>query len=143
MEGEKRKKDDGDAASGSRKKARDDDQGTQTEVTEDQVEEFFAILRRIHVAFRYFQKVNGDCRKLTEIGSSSGLSLSHAIEGECSQNVNGVKSNNREKRQEGVEQRTFYKQKRRSTSAVLYTMSLSLEGGVKSQGSAVCQGHFS
>ncbi|KAI4357828.1 hypothetical protein L6164_001751 [Bauhinia variegata] len=34
-------------------------------VREEEVEEFFAILRRIHVAVKYFEKAEGSGRKLT------------------------------------------------------------------------------
>ncbi|CAL5338767.1 hypothetical protein CsSME_00022364 [Camellia sinensis var. sinensis] len=98
-EGEKRKKQGQyDAVSGTRKKARQDGNGEQTEVKEEEVEEFFAIIRRIHVAVKYFERgSNGDGRKLTEMRSR----LRQSIERECAGGVNGAKSKVRE---EGVEE---------------------------------------
>lgn len=46
----------------SQKRAREE-----TTVTEEEVEEFFAILKRINVAVNYFKKGNGDVRKLTDL----------------------------------------------------------------------------
>ncbi|KAH1074436.1 hypothetical protein J1N35_026764 [Gossypium stocksii] len=46
----------------SQKRAREE-----TTVTEEEVEEFLAILKRINVAVRYFKKGNGDIRNLTDL----------------------------------------------------------------------------
>ncbi|XWS64316.1 hypothetical protein CRYUN_Cryun06bG0175800 [Craigia yunnanensis] len=74
MEGKKRKSDlNGDVLRGSYNGAREDDNGEETTVTEEEVEEFFAILRRIHVAVNYFKKGNGDIRNLTELGTMESL----------------------------------------------------------------------
>lgn len=42
---------------------------------DEEVEEFFAILRRIHVAVKYFEKVNGECggRKATAAASETAV----------------------------------------------------------------------
>ncbi|KAJ4710529.1 protein NIM1-INTERACTING 2 [Melia azedarach] len=65
-EGEKRKRidDDGKITNGKRTKGGNEAEQT---VTEEEVEEFFAILRRIRVAVKYFEKGNKDGRrKLTD-----------------------------------------------------------------------------
>ena len=86
MEGEKRKSDLNVALmEGSHKRARENDNGEETTVTEEEVEEFFAILRRIHVAVNYFKKGNGDIRNLTELGKMESLNSEGNV------NVNGGK----------------------------------------------------
>ncbi|CAK9153657.1 unnamed protein product [Ilex paraguariensis] len=101
-EREKRKQGKGDAVSGSRKKkAKEEGNGEKTEATKDEVEEFFAILRRIQVATSYFEigddgDVNG--RELTEKGSR----LRRRIEWECSEELNDVKSKRKESGEENV-----------------------------------------
>ncbi|XP_031264903.1 protein NIM1-INTERACTING 2-like [Pistacia vera] len=59
-----------DGESGSQKKAREVN-GEGTTVTEEEVDEFFAILRRIRVAVNYFKKDNGvgEGRNLTNRGA--------------------------------------------------------------------------
>ncbi|KAL2509649.1 Endo/exonuclease/phosphatase domain-containing protein [Forsythia ovata] len=58
MEMEKRKRrDDGDA-DGKKYKSREDDGCIKQLPEDDEVDEFFAILRRIHVAVKYFEKRN-------------------------------------------------------------------------------------
>lgn len=90
-ESEKRKKaDNDDAVSGRRKKARDDEYGDLTAVTEEEVEEFYAILRRINIAVSYFKKGNGD-----------GKWLKAMLNGGHYEEDNGVKEARRE---EGVEE---------------------------------------
>ncbi|KAH7569839.1 hypothetical protein ACOSQ2_018006 [Xanthoceras sorbifolium] len=65
MEGEKRSKPADDREMHrKRRKGEEVDEG-QT-VTEDEVEEFFAILRRIQVSLKYFEKNKCDGRMLTE-----------------------------------------------------------------------------
>ncbi|KAJ4822511.1 hypothetical protein Tsubulata_046911 [Turnera subulata] len=74
-EGEKRKQDNNykngdDASATHQKKQRKDQEGEQTTVTDTEVDEFYAILKRLHVAVKYFKEGNGrDGRKLTEIES--------------------------------------------------------------------------
>lgn len=83
MEGEKRKSDLNGAVLGglgSLKRARADDKAEETSVTEDEVEEFFAILRRIHVAVNYFKKSNGDIRNITELEKVESLNLGENVE---------------------------------------------------------------
>ncbi|KAI9169236.1 hypothetical protein LWI28_009282 [Acer negundo] len=65
---EKRKLGENDAvaATQNQKKFRDDN-GEDTAVNVEEIEEFFAILRRIHVAVDYFKKGNGNGPRLTEI----------------------------------------------------------------------------
>lgn len=72
-EPEKRKAGTSDVAGGSQKRPRDGSR-EETAVTEEEVEEFFAILRRIHVAVNYFKSSNGGNRHLTE-GRSVALQL--------------------------------------------------------------------
>lgn len=72
-EPEKRKAGPSDVAGGSQKRPRDGSR-EETAVTEEEVEEFFAILRRIHVAVNYFKSSNGGNRHLTE-GRSLALQL--------------------------------------------------------------------
>ncbi|ONI31394.1 hypothetical protein PRUPE_1G309800 [Prunus persica] len=55
MDGEKRKRDDGGGVEGKKAKVEGDHPET---VTEEEVEEFFAILRRIHVAAKYLGKTD-------------------------------------------------------------------------------------
>lgn len=60
---EKRKREDGGGVDvGKRAKAEDVNGGEET-VTDAEVEEFFAILRRIHVAVKYFEKGDGVARR--------------------------------------------------------------------------------
>ncbi|KAL4384326.1 hypothetical protein GQ457_15G005120 [Hibiscus cannabinus] len=64
MERGKRKSEAKDAVpGGSQKRAREEET---TSVTDEEVEEFFAILRRIHVAVDYFKKGKGGLRDLTD-----------------------------------------------------------------------------
>ncbi|XP_055805501.1 protein NIM1-INTERACTING 2 [Solanum dulcamara] len=69
-EGEKRKPGNNDVVSTSAtKKPKEETEELTEEVAEEEVEEFFAILRRIHVAVKYFNKVDGastNGRKMTE-----------------------------------------------------------------------------
>ncbi|KAA8532712.1 hypothetical protein F0562_032745 [Nyssa sinensis] len=61
MEAEKRKRTEaGEVVDGKRMKAGDDDGGKTATTEDEEVEEFFAILRRIHVAVKYFEKRNGE-----------------------------------------------------------------------------------
>ncbi|KAM3328381.1 protein NIM1-INTERACTING 2 [Capsicum galapagoense] len=57
-EGEKRKQDDNDVVSKSAMK-KPKEETELKEVEEEEVEEFFAILRRIQIAVKYFNKVDG------------------------------------------------------------------------------------
>lgn len=69
MEAEKRKNKENDIVPGpTPKKARDLDPG-ETAVNDDEVEEFYAILRRIHAAVTYFEKGTGDGRRSPVKGS--------------------------------------------------------------------------
>ncbi|XP_007046245.2 PREDICTED: protein NIM1-INTERACTING 2 [Theobroma cacao] len=93
MEGEKRKSEFNDAVlKASQKRARWDENGEEetTTVTDEEVEEFFAILKRIHVAVNYFKKVNGDVRSLTELEKAESLNWGRNAEvdgGEKEENV--------------------------------------------------------
>ncbi|KAL0430120.1 UNVERIFIED_CONTAM: hypothetical protein Sradi_0638000 [Sesamum radiatum] len=61
MEKEKRKRQDDGEAAGKRGAPREDNDGVQRSVPADEeVEEFFAILKRIQVAVKYFKRRNGD-----------------------------------------------------------------------------------
>ncbi|XWS34031.1 hypothetical protein CRYUN_Cryun21dG0004700 [Craigia yunnanensis] len=91
MEGEKRKSEVNDAVlGGSQKRAREEDSGEEMTVTEEEVEEFYAILRRIHVAVNYFKQGNGDMRNLTALGKAESLNLGSNDE------VNGCKKRKEE-----------------------------------------------
>ncbi|PON95918.1 Protein NIM1-INTERACTING [Trema orientale] len=87
-----------DAVSGrkKKKKAREDEEITET--TEDEVEEFFAILKRIHVAIGYFKKgAGGNGRQLTEQGSRLRAMLE-------TENYDGVSDEAMRREEEGVEE---------------------------------------
>ncbi|KAH7516542.1 protein NIM1-INTERACTING 2 [Ziziphus jujuba] len=93
-ESEKRKNADGNEdVSGKRQKARNDDENGDLTVaaTEEEIEEFYAILRRINVAVRYFKKGHGD-----------GKWLRAMLDGVRYEEDNGVKGEAR--REEGVEE---------------------------------------
>uniref|UniRef100_A0A2N9G4M3 Uncharacterized protein n=1 Tax=Fagus sylvatica TaxID=28930 RepID=A0A2N9G4M3_FAGSY len=84
---EKRTLKEDNAVLGRPKKARSDNNGVDlADVTEDEVEEFFAILKRIHVAVSYFKKVDGN-------GDGEGGPRLRAIleEEEIKEEANGVK----------------------------------------------------
>ncbi|KAG6765851.1 hypothetical protein NC652_021317 [Populus alba x Populus x berolinensis] len=77
------------------KKAQEDNGGQTAEATNAEVDEFFAILERIHVAVKYFKEANEDRRKLAEVRSlESGLE----VEG------SGMKVSDIKKEEEGVEE---------------------------------------
>jgi hypothetical protein len=78
---------------GRQKKAREDT------VTEDEVEEFFAILKRIHVAVSHFRKVDGNYGRMTAQEGSRRLRA--ILEGESDADDNGVKGKGK-RREEGV-----------------------------------------
>ena len=102
-ESEKRKKVDGDGAvTGRKKKSREDNRDSTVGAPEEEVEEFFAILRRIHEAVSYFKKDEaiGDGRKLTDEGSR----LRTMLESVGVDEANGVKGEVRRDRVEGVEE---------------------------------------
>lgn len=84
----KRKRGLNDDVSCCRKKAREGVNGgdQKTIATEEEVDEFYAILRRIHVAVSYFEKKNGGGCKLTE--DKLGL-IGAAVEREDGDEVNG------------------------------------------------------
>jgi hypothetical protein len=82
----------GDVVFGRQKKAREDT------VTEDEVEEFFAILRRIHAAVSYFREVDGNGVRMT--AKEGSRRLREILEGEMSVGVNGGKGKRRS--EEGV-----------------------------------------
>lgn len=87
MEGAKRKR--GDEGESERKKGKEirEDNGGQT-ATEEEVEEFFAILRRIRVAVKYFEKRNGRGRKLREGRWLRSLELELESESESGLDLN-------------------------------------------------------
>ncbi|KAE7995927.1 hypothetical protein FH972_000684 [Carpinus fangiana] len=90
----------GDVVFGRQKKAREDT------VTEDEVEEFFAILRRIHAAVSYFRKVDGNGVRMT--AKEGSRRLREILEGEMSvsvvavNGVNGGKGKGKRRSDEGV-----------------------------------------
>lgn len=96
---EKRKQAGGDdvVVFGRQKKAREDT------VTEDEVEEFFAIVRRIHEAVGYFRKVDGNGRRMTAQEGSRRLRAILEGERESNADVNGVKGKGK-RREEGGEE---------------------------------------
>ncbi|XP_039042304.1 protein NIM1-INTERACTING 2-like [Hibiscus syriacus] len=78
MEGKKRKSEvKGTVPGGSLKRGR----GEETTVTEEEVEEFFTILGRIHVAVDYFKKRDGDLRDLTDLRKVGSFSLGGNVQG--------------------------------------------------------------
>ena len=96
-EGEKRKPDETDIVSGeSQKKPRADVK--KEAPAEGEVEEFFATLRRIHSAIKYFERGgSGDGRPL----AGGGSALRQAIERDCgAETVGGVKEKEKEKEKE-------------------------------------------
>lgn len=90
---ERRRQAEEDVISGRQKKARE------VTVTDEEVEEFFAILRRIHVAVSYF-KNNG--HKVTELAGSTRLRA--ILEGESKEVVNATKGEEAKREEEGVEE---------------------------------------
>lgn len=98
MEGEKRKSEANDGVlGGSPKRAREEDSGEETTVTEEEVEEFYAILRRIHMAMNYFKKGDGDMRNLIEIEKAESLNLGLNV------GINGGEKKKKKKEEENVE----------------------------------------
>ncbi|KAK9276346.1 hypothetical protein L1049_005878 [Liquidambar formosana] len=98
METEKRKwPENDDAPRGKRAKA-GEEKGGERATEEEEVEEFFAILQRIQVAIKYFEKGKGERRELTAKGSRWRPSF----EWEDFEGVNGVKES--EKAEEGGEE---------------------------------------
>ena len=74
MEAEKREREDNGELEGKRvKKKAEDCNGGKKTVTDTEVDEFFAILRRIHVAVKYFEKGTNDksSRELTAMKKGS------------------------------------------------------------------------
>ncbi|CAA2960107.1 NIM1-INTERACTING 2-like [Olea europaea subsp. europaea] len=73
MEVAKRKRPNDEDADGKKCKGQEDDNGVRPLPEDDEVEEFFAILRRIHVAVKYFKKRNrhGDCESTMTAWSPS------------------------------------------------------------------------
>lgn len=65
MDAEKRKRDDLGKFDGKRAKLEEDNGREDRTVTEEEVEEFFTILGRIHAAARHFRKTDGAGRKFT------------------------------------------------------------------------------
>ncbi|XP_057962153.1 protein NIM1-INTERACTING 2 [Malania oleifera] len=98
---EKRRQEENDDVSDGQKKAREDRNGRErTGEPEEDVEEFFAILRRIHVAVGYFK--NGDGRKLTPEKSNWRAWLESS---ECGVESSGVRVRGEAKgKKEGVEE---------------------------------------
>ncbi|KAI4357827.1 hypothetical protein L6164_001750 [Bauhinia variegata] len=99
-EGDKRKHggEANDAVSESQKKAREIDA---EEVTDHEVEEFFAILRRINAAVRYFKSGND---RVAKAGTRPERRWRASLEESIKQEVNGVKGES--KREENVKENT-------------------------------------
>ncbi|ESR50910.1 protein NIM1-INTERACTING 2 [Citrus sinensis] len=105
MEGEKRRREHNGELEGKRTKGEDVNEvaGQTQTVTEDEVEEFYAILRRIHVAVKYFEKVDNEARhKLTDTGWRPRFEPEDFDEHD-GVNDAGV-NNNRGQKEEGVEE---------------------------------------
>lgn len=68
MNAEKRKRGDNEEQGGKSKRTKGNEVNGGLTVKDDEVDEFFAILKRIQVAVKYFDKRNGGTRKLTEKG---------------------------------------------------------------------------
>ncbi|KAI7979120.1 hypothetical protein ACSBR2_006164 [Camellia fascicularis] len=99
METEKRKRTDDGELDGKKTRVREDNGWLTVTEDDDDVEEFYAILQRIQVAVKYFQKGNGEYgrRELTANGSKS---WSPSFEPADFKKVDGVKGPN------GVEEDT-------------------------------------
>ncbi|KAK4358324.1 hypothetical protein RND71_023934 [Anisodus tanguticus] len=78
-EGEKRKPHNNDIVSEPSKKKLKEETELTEEVAEEEVEEFFAILRRIQVAVKYFSNVYG--------ASGSGRKMTEDIDRKCSDEI--------------------------------------------------------
>ncbi|CAK7326564.1 unnamed protein product [Dovyalis caffra] len=95
-EAKKRKQDElNDDVPDAETKAREDKEGQTAEVTNAEVDEFYAILKRIHVAVKYFKEANEDGHKLTQARS---------LEREFEVEASGVKVNGVKREEEGVEE---------------------------------------
>ncbi|GFS32391.1 hypothetical protein Acr_00g0022510 [Actinidia rufa] len=90
MEGEKKRKRAVDGGERRREKERDKKAEAVAVPSEEEVEEFFAILRRMHMAAKYFEKSNGngDGRLLT----GKWCRARTALEAEALVEVDGVKA---------------------------------------------------
>ncbi|KAL3367919.1 hypothetical protein AABB24_009003 [Solanum stoloniferum] len=92
-EGEKRKPDNNDVVSTSAtKKPKEETEELTEEVGEEEVEEFFAILRRIQVAVKYFNRVDG--------ASTSGRKMTEEIDQKLSDEIIGDNEDMKEKEKE-------------------------------------------
>nr|XP_010320771.1 uncharacterized protein LOC104647288 [Solanum lycopersicum] len=92
-EGEKRKPNNNDVVSTSAtKKPKEETEELTEEVAEGEVEEFFAILRRIQVAVKYFNRVDG--------ASSSGRKMTEEIDQKLSDEIIGDNEDMKEKEKE-------------------------------------------
>lgn len=83
MEANKRKQGDADVVSRRQKlKKASVDKRDETAVNEDEVAEFFAILRRIHVAVTYFRNANGGGTKYIDGGLRAVLESNEEEDGD-------------------------------------------------------------
>ncbi|CAN4124792.1 unnamed protein product [Withania somnifera] len=103
-EGEKRKPDNNDVFSKSSMKKPKEEAKTEptltVEVEEEEVEEFFAILRRIQVAVKYFNKVNG-----ASGSGCGGREITKDVDRKCSDEIPGDNEEMKEKqKQKDVEE---------------------------------------
>ncbi|KAI8539141.1 hypothetical protein RHMOL_Rhmol09G0158200 [Rhododendron molle] len=93
MDGEKRKRGviDGEA-DGKRRRVSEDNGVKKEEPEDDEVEEFFAILRRIRVAVEYFEKGNGrGGRRALTVATESSSRRGQCFERRDFEAVDGVK----------------------------------------------------
>ncbi|KAK9903798.1 hypothetical protein M0R45_000908 [Rubus argutus] len=90
MEARKRKQADADVVSRRQKlkKAISADKRDEKAVTEDEVEEFFAILRRIHVAVTHFRNATGGGTKYMDGGLRAVLESNEEEDGDAKKKEN-------------------------------------------------------
>ncbi|PSR91172.1 NRR repressor like [Actinidia chinensis var. chinensis] len=90
MEAKKRKRSD-DVEADAKKARVGEDNGKVTEPEDDEVEEFFAILRRIRVAVEYFEKGNGEGGRRELTGKRTASRWSPSFRREDFEEVDDVK----------------------------------------------------
>ncbi|KAF3431854.1 hypothetical protein FNV43_RR26590 [Rhamnella rubrinervis] len=93
MEADKRKQTDVDGVSGRRRKKARDDDGEVTAATEEEVEEFYAILRRINDAVSYFKKGDGNVKWLRAMLDGGRFEEDDGVKGEARREEEGVEEN--------------------------------------------------
>ncbi|KAJ0038235.1 hypothetical protein Pint_23279 [Pistacia integerrima] len=103
MNAEKRKRGDNGEQDGKSNRTKGNDVNGGLTVNDDEVDEFFAILKRIQVAVKYFEKSNGGRRKLTEKGWRPRFEAED-FDGDNGVNNNDNDENNGGKTEEAAEE---------------------------------------